>query len=225
MQPREMVGRIPYAHYAFVANKVEGDLFTIKSDEVRTGLPFVLNSERPWEFTGQGTQTGIRSTVDYKDFVFWNQDGSIILSIQARNGAGRLDMHGHPIYNPGAIIEANLQTPAELEAEFISRFSQGDLLCWDSEADRLEKCAKQASSLIVAVADQTGKPIVLGAEPVKVLGPIEPGDLLVASDTPGYAIAWSQVEDGSPLVGVVIAKALEPFEGERGLVKAMILGR
>ena len=125
----------------------------------------------------------------------------------------------------GTLIAANLQSAEELASERISRFSQGDLLCWDAQTSRLEKCASLASPLVVAVADESGKPIVLGAEPVKVLGPVQPGDLLVASDTPGYAVAWSQVGTGSPPVGVVIAKALEGFSGERGMVKAMILGR
>ena len=125
----------------------------------------------------------------------------------------------------GGSIENNLMTPEEQQASSISRFSQGDLLCWDAEGGRLEKCAAAASPLVVAVADENGKPIVLGAEPVKVLGPVQPGDLLVASDVPGYAIAWSQVGEGSPPVGVVIAKALAGFDGARGTIKAMILGR
>jgi hypothetical protein len=41
--------------------------------------------------------------------------------------------------------------------------------------------------------------------------------MLVASATPGYAIA---VADPAP--GTVIAQALEDFEGERCVIKAMI---
>ena len=69
----------------------------------------------------------------------------------------------------------------------------------------------------MAVASDSGKPIVLGAEPIKVLGPVKAGDLLVSSNMLGYAMVNS-----NPLPGTVIAQALEDFNGERGLIKAMI---
>lgn len=50
-----------------------------------------------------------------------------------------------------------------------------------------------------------------------MLGPVQRGDLLVASDTPGHAVV-----DNDPQPGAVIAQALEDFEGEVGLIKAMI---
>lgn len=128
-------------------------------------------------------------------------------------------------FHTGKIVEQGLQTPEEQKAVTLPRFSQGDLLCWEAEGGRLEKCDQFASPLVVAVADQKGKPIVLGAEPVKVLGPVQPGDLLVASDVPGYAVAWSQAGRETPPVGITIAKALEPLDRGQGLVLAMILGR
>ena len=67
------------------------------------------------------------------------------------------------------------------------------------------------------MADADGRPIVIGAELIKVLGPVKKGDFLVASDTPGYAMAAA-----SPEFGTVIAQALEGFEGEKGIIKAMI---
>ena len=39
----------------------------------------------------------------------------------------------------------------------------------------------------------------------------------MASDVPGYALV-----DNDPRPGTVIAQALESFEGERGMIKAMI---
>jgi hypothetical protein len=71
--------------------------------------------------------------------------------------------------------------------------------------------------LVLAVADANGKPIVIGAEVIKVVGPVHAGDLLVASAVPGYAVANSQ-----PAPGAVIAQALEDLDGERGLIRAMI---
>ena len=57
---------------------------------------------------------------------------------------------------------------------------------------------------MVTVADENGKPIVIGAEPVKVVGPVRMGDLLVASDVAGYAMVNNQ-----PAPGTVIAKAID----------------
>jgi hypothetical protein len=71
--------------------------------------------------------------------------------------------------------------------------------------------------LVQAVADVEGRPIVIGAEAIKVLGPVQAGDILVASDVPGYATV-----NNDPRAGTVIAQALEDFDGEQGLVKAMI---
>ena len=71
--------------------------------------------------------------------------------------------------------------------------------------------------LVQAVADAEGRPIVIGAELVKVIGPVERGDILVASDVPGYAMV-----NNDPISGTVIAQALEDFHRERGVIKAMI---
>lgn len=117
----------------------------------------------------------------------------------------------------GAVVEANLQTQEELEAERIDRFQEGDVLCWSPQDQRLEKCAAAHDRLVQAVADPEGRPIVLGAEVIKVVGPVEAGDYLVSSEVPGYAQAAS-----NPALGTVIAQALEDLDGERGLVKAMI---
>jgi hypothetical protein len=126
-----------------------------------------------------------------------------------------LNMNGNSVTNCGALTEANLQTPEELAAERIDRFEEGDILCWAGE--RLEKCSTAGDPLVQAVADAEGRPIVIGAELVKVLRPVKKGDFLVASDAPGYAMAAQ-----SPAFGTVIAQALEDFEGERWTVKAMI---
>jgi hypothetical protein len=115
----------------------------------------------------------------------------------------------------GAVIEGNLQTTPERLANGNSKFAQGDLLCWGDGA--LELCATARTPLVQAVADASGNPIVLGAEPVRVIGPVVKGQYLVASDVPGYAMA---VDD--PAFGIVIAQALEEFNGERGLILAMI---
>lgn len=122
----------------------------------------------------------------------------------------------------GKIVEENLMTPAQQEDFSLLPFTQGDVLCWDGDRQELVRCAGFASPLVVGVADEQGKPIVLGAELIKVIGSVQPGDLLVASDAAGYATAWSRLKPGSPPAGVVIAKALQRFDGAEGTIKAMI---
>lgn len=117
----------------------------------------------------------------------------------------------------GAYVEANLMTPGEMAADQIDRFERGDLLCWSADGQKLELCTQENDRLVMAVANADGKPIVLGAEPVKVVGPITAGDLLVASDVPGHAMV-----NNNPLPGTVIGQALEDLEGESGIIKAMI---
>lgn len=125
----------------------------------------------------------------------------------------------------GKVVEENLMTSAQQNDLSLLEFSHGDILCWDSVLQQLAKCAQAMSPLVVAVADEQGKPIILGAEPVKVSGYVQPGDLLVTSEHSGYAMAWSAINHDDPPMGTVIAKALEPFDGEYGTVKALIMLR
>jgi hypothetical protein len=117
----------------------------------------------------------------------------------------------------GAVIEANLMTQAEQAAGRIDRFTQGDVQCWSTKTERLEKCDQANTRLVMAIADANGLPIVQGAEPVKVLGPVVAGELLVASAVPGYAMV-----NNNPVPGTIIGKALEDFNGESGLIKVWI---
>jgi len=117
----------------------------------------------------------------------------------------------------GAYVEANLMSPAERNSAEVTRFERGDLLCWSPEAQRLDLCSMENDRLVIAVADVSGQPIVLGAEPVKAIGPLRAGDLLVASSIPGHAMV-----NNDPRPGTVIGQALEDLDGESGLIKAMI---
>jgi hypothetical protein len=83
--------------------------------------------------------------------------------------------------------------------------------------DQLELCTTSNDRLVQAVADAQGRPIIIGAEAIKVIGPVKRGDILVASGVPSYAMV-----NNDPVSGSVIAQALEDFEGGRGLIKAMI---
>ena len=64
---------------------------------------------------------------------------------------------------------------------------------------------------VVAIALQ-------GRVPCNVIGKVAKGDMLVASNVPGYAIV-----DNNPKVGSVIGKALEAkLDGERGTVEVVV---
>ena len=72
------------------------------------------------------------------------------------------------------------------------------------------------SHRIVSYPEQC-MPTISGVFVIRVAGAVNEGDLLVTSSVPGHAMA-----DPDPLPGTVIAQALESFEGNSGLIKAMI---
>ena len=78
--------------------------------------------------------------------------------------------------------------------------------------------------------DEDGNPLeperiplaIVGIVPVKVSGengPIQPGDMLVASSTPGHAMK----ADPNPSVGTVIGKALGNLDEDLGTVTVLIM--
>ncbi len=123
----------------------------------------------------------------------------------------------------GGIVEENLMPPDIENAPL--PFHQGEVLCWDGNVQSLAYCGETASPLVIAVADQSGRPLVFGAEPINVIGPVQPGDLLVSSATPGFAVAWQRSEHGEPLAGVVIGKALQSLGAGSGQMNAFIMLR
>ena len=241
LSPREQLRAVPFAMQASVALTVpDGAIGTAQiADGVITSNKFAFTDNRldiqrhyidhigtgnaALEI-GQHTSSG-NMYFDLEEgnaVAFRNNtvvDSAPLMFFINKTGAlkayGDLDMSGHAIINQGAMVEANLQTPAELAAERIDRFSQGDVLCW--AGDRLERCSRPGDPLVQAIADENGKPIVIGAEVIKVIGPVRVGDLLVASEVPGYAVV-----DNDPAPGAVIAQALDDFDGEHGVVRAMI---
>ena len=113
----------------------------------------------------------------------------------------------------GAIVEANLPLPQEHS----QLFSEGDVLCISAETYELELCSAANNRLVQAVANANGQAIVMGAEPIKVIGEVQVGDILVTSHIPGHAMV-----NNNPIPGTVIGQALEDFNGKSGLIQAMI---
>jgi len=122
-----------------------------------------------------------------------------------------------------------------------SQYEPGDLLAIDRTANRRLARSMRAYSTLVAGIYST-KPGVLGSQhtmddpslatevpmavvgivPCKVStenGPIDTGDLLVASSTPGYAMKGT---DRNKMLGAVVGKALEPLRNGRGLIQVLV---
>jgi hypothetical protein len=121
------------------------------------------------------------------------------------------------------------------------RYAAGDLLVIDSTASRHLALARQPYSTLVAgiystkpgIVGSTRKvdmapPVdevplaVVGIVPCKVTaenGPIQVGDLLVTSSTPGHAMRGT---NRSKLVGAVVGKALEPLQNGKGVIQVLV---
>ncbi|HET8922115.1 MAG TPA: hypothetical protein VFN26_03860 [Candidatus Acidoferrum sp.] len=122
-----------------------------------------------------------------------------------------------------------------------SRYAAGDLLVIDSTASRHLALARQPYSTLVAGIYSTKPGIVgstrkvdmappanevplavVGIVPCKVTaenGPIQVGDLLVTSSTPGHGMRGT---DRSKLVGAVVGKALEPLQNGKGVIQVLV---
>jgi hypothetical protein len=120
-------------------------------------------------------------------------------------------------------------------------YAPGDLLVIDASGERgLSKSQTPYSTLVAGIYStqpgvvgsqhRVGEALpknevplaVVGIVPCKVSaenGPIEVGDLLVASSTPGHAMKGT---DRSKMLGAVVGKALEPLREGKGVVQVLI---
>lgn len=114
----------------------------------------------------------------------------------------------------GGIHEINLETKG------IGKLPEGTILVYSDAG--LIPCNEEADYLVMGVSSPgTDCPIVLGAEPVLVDGPISAGDFIITSNRKGYGKAAKLRELYTRnYLGKVIAQSLEDSDG--GLVKAMI---
>jgi len=123
-------------------------------------------------------------------------------------------------------------------------YEPGDVMIVDPTSNRrFAKASEPYSSLVAGV--YSTKPGILGSRtsmdpartaeevpmavvgivPTKVSaenGPIQRGDLLVASSTPGYAMKGT---DRSRMLGAVIGKALEPLAEGKGVIEVLVTVR
>lgn len=113
----------------------------------------------------------------------------------------------------------------------------GDVLSFDPSwpgyyTETTEACSSMVGGVVssqpgvvLGTADPTQGEALLamsGIVPVKVTnegGPIQPGDLLVSSSTPGYAMRWAGPD---PCPCALVGKALEPMTDERGVISVLL---
>jgi len=113
----------------------------------------------------------------------------------------------------------------------------GDVLVLDTTNPGFFRRSEEICSALTAGAVSTQPGVILGqAEafeqkallalagivPVKVTdegGPIQPGDLLVTSSTPGHAMRWAGPH---PCPCALVGKALEPMADESGLILVLL---
>ena len=159
----------------------------------------------------------------------------------------RVDSTGN-VYADGTFYGARFQSGSADVAEWVDvsePVDVGDVL--ELDPDRLGACRKArrgCSSLVVGVVS-TDPGVILGSAPkaqyalpfashsqalltligivpVKACdegGPIELGDLLVASSSPGHVMRWSG-ED--PFLCALVGKALEPMNQESGVIRVLL---
>jgi len=151
----------------------------------------------------------------------------------------RVDHQGH-MFADGIMRAANFVAGSADVAEWIAvsePVEPGDVVELDPEAPGCYRLAASACSGLVAGVVSTEPGVVLGQhgdEGMKALlaltgivavkvtddgGPIQPGDLLVSSSTPGHAMRWAG-EDPCPCV--LVGKALAPMLGERGVILVLL---
>jgi trimeric autotransporter adhesin len=172
--------------------------------------------------------------------------GTIILGRSHASGVStnefRVDGTGKGFFNGGT------QTGGADFAESVSvrgerlKYEPGDVLVVDRTAGRRLMLSRRAYSTRVAGIYST-KPGVLGTThsiddsdalaaevPVAIVGivpckvtaengPIAPGDLLVTSSTPGYAMKG---RNRNRMLGAVVGKALEPLREGEGVIQVLV---
>jgi hypothetical protein len=121
------------------------------------------------------------------------------------------------------------------------QYQAGDLLVIDTTANRRLTLSQQPYSTLVAgiystkpgmlgstrkldeTAPRDEVPLgVVGIVPCKVTtenGPIQVGDLLVSSKSPGHAMKGT---DRNRMLGAVVGKALEPLSQGRGVIQVLV---
>jgi hypothetical protein len=101
--------------------------------------------------------------------------------------------------------------------ESLKSMRTGTILVMNEDGD-LVPCSKEDDMMVFGVVKKGYKqPIIMGAEPIKVTGPIKVGDFITTSNVEGHGM-----KADNPQFGTIIAQAMESGDGESYNIKAMI---
>ena len=171
-----------------------------------------------WDLTSGGDPAGRRFRVTWEGDVY--ADGTYY-------GAGGV--------SSGSADFAEMMLPGQADLE------PGDVLAVDPSGQMVRSTEPYQATVVGVYStepgfiagnkfDEDGAPLeseriplaVVGVVPVKASaenGAIQPGDLLVASATPGHAMKGGS----NPPIGTVIGKALEGLEGGTGVISMLVI--
>jgi YD repeat-containing protein len=157
------------------------------------------------------------------------------------NNRARINDNGRGYFNGGTQTGgADVAEAFEVEG-VVSDYEPGDVLVISTERDRTVAISVEPYSTLVAGVHATKPGVLLserhidachddtvpmgvvGVVPTKVSGengPIRRGDLLVTSSIPGHAMKGT---DRGRMIGAIIGKALEEFDGSgTGVIRVMV---
>ena len=116
----------------------------------------------------------------------------------------------------GGIHEINLET------EGLDKMQEGTVLSLQNGI--LHPCEFEEDPLVMGVVSkESNYPIILGAEPILITGPIKEGDYIVTSNIKGHGKGINPKHIYSKqLFGKIIAQSIENGKGKSYTIKAMI---
>jgi len=139
-------------------------------------------------------------------------DGKV--GIGSSSPSYELDVNGttrSTYYVGGAYLEENASSSK------LKFYTDGTVLVMDEDGG-LKPCEKENDTLVFGVTKKDfDSPVVLGAEPVLVTGPIKVGDYIVTSNKQGHGQSMKEQN-----IGTIIAQAMESGDGESYNIKAMV---
>jgi hypothetical protein len=146
--------------------------------------------------------------------------------------------------NPSKVYNATLNDYAEWYLKGEDTIEPGDVIVKQRGSNKYVKCHADFDTLVVGIMSENAAmciggdklenmddnvlkyiPVALaGRVPVKVIGTVEEGDLLVTSSVPGHAmsVSVSQLVTPGKTIGTIFAKALENNAGGKQKVLAQI---
>lgn len=221
------VMQLPYS--ATVNSNAAIPLLGVTNSGNGRAADFRITNGANTDYTLRATSAGLGTVLDVEQY---NNAAAGDLAVFRKNGLNvlRIDWTGKGFFNGGTQTGGADVAEAFETAGPVSAYEPGDVLVIATTRNRtVERSTVAHSTRVAGVyatkpgvlltegtvdADQTDTvPMgIIGVIPTKVSGengPIQRGDLLVTSSTPGHAMRAG----AQPAAGTIIGKALEPFEG------------